>query len=82
VLLLHTHPIGLVARAARAGTIGPADLHDVRIQLVADAGAALLVLLVNTALSIYKPRGMTRHGWRKQQGRRAEGAPSEGAAQA
>ena len=80
VLLLHTHPIGLVARAARAGMIGPADLHDVRVQFVADAGAALLVLLVNTALSIYKPRGTTRHAWRKQQGRRAEDAPSEGAA--
>jgi hypothetical protein len=33
---------------------------------VADAGAALLALLVATTLSVYKPRGMTRYGWRKQ----------------
>lgn len=27
---------------------------------------ALLVLLVATVLAVYKPRGMTRYGWRKQ----------------
>ncbi|MGE7306767.1 hypothetical protein ACQKJG_23330 [Priestia megaterium] len=27
----------------------------------------LLVLLVIVVLSMYKPRGMTRYGWRKQQ---------------
>jgi hypothetical protein len=37
-----------------------------RIQLVADAGAALLVLLVATTLSVYKPQGRTRYGRRKQ----------------
>jgi hypothetical protein len=31
------------------------------------AGLALLVLLVTTVLGVYKPRGMTRYGWRKQQ---------------
>jgi membrane protein implicated in regulation of membrane protease activity len=38
-----------------------------RLPLVADAGAALLVLLVATVLAVYKPRGMTRYGRRKQQ---------------
>jgi hypothetical protein len=37
-----------------------------QIQLVGDAGAALLALLVNVTLSVYKPRGMTPYGWRKQ----------------
>lgn len=37
-----------------------------RIQLVANAGAALLVLLVATTLSVYKPGGMTPYGRRKQ----------------
>jgi hypothetical protein len=37
-----------------------------RIQLVANAGAALLVLLVATTLSVFKPRGMTRYGRRKE----------------
>lgn len=30
-------------------------------------GIGLLVLLVIVILSVYKPRGMTRYGWRKQQ---------------
>jgi hypothetical protein len=30
------------------------------------AGGGLLILLVNATLSVYKPRGMTRYGWRKQ----------------
>lgn len=32
----------------------------------------LIVLLVATILSVYKPRGVTRYGWRKQQKRRPE----------
>ncbi|MFX1821304.1 hypothetical protein PV768_16105 [Pseudarthrobacter sp. CC4] len=32
------------------------------IQLVAASGAAILALLVTTILSVYKPRGITRHG--------------------
>jgi len=32
---------------------------------------ALLLLLVATVLSVYKPRGVTAYGWRKQQERRA-----------
>jgi hypothetical protein len=35
------------------------------------AVAALLLLLVATTLAIYKPRGMTRYGQRRQQQRRA-----------
>lgn len=66
LLLLHTHPIGLVAQAARVRGLGAGDLHQVRVQLVADAAAAVVVLLVNTTLSVFKPRGMTRYGWRKQ----------------
>jgi hypothetical protein len=31
------------------------------------AALALLVLLAATVLAVYKPRGMTRYGWRKQQ---------------
>ena len=42
-----------------------------RIQLLADTGAALLVLLVAVTLSIYKPKGLTRYGWRKQHEQRS-----------
>ena len=37
---------------------------------VLHASAALLLLLVAVVLSIYKPRGVTPYGWRKQQERR------------
>ena len=38
---------------------------------VLHATLALLLLLVAATLSVYKPRGMTRRGWRKQRERRA-----------
>ncbi len=34
------------------------------------AGVGLLVLLVIQVLNVYKPRGMTPYGWRKQQEQR------------
>jgi hypothetical protein len=66
LLALHTQPVGRVASLAIEKTLSSADLRQVRIQLLADAGAALLLLLVNTALGVYKPKGMTQYGWRKQ----------------
>lgn len=38
-------------------------------------GVGLLVLLVIVILSVYKPRGMTRYGWRKQQEKREVSKP-------
>jgi len=35
-------------------------------------GVGLLVLLVITGLNVYKPRGLTPYGWRKQQEERAQ----------
>jgi hypothetical protein len=66
VLLLHMQPISRIAGVAAETTLSSADLRGLRIQLVANAGAALLVLLVATTLSVYKPRGMTSYGRRKQ----------------
>lgn len=66
VLLVHIQPIRFMARAAADSTLSSADLSEVRVQLAAAAGAALVVLVVATTLSVYKPQGMTRYGWRKQ----------------
>jgi len=66
LLLPHTQPIGAVARAAVEMSLQAGELRSVRIQLVGDAIAAILVLLAATALSVYKPRGVTQYGWRKQ----------------
>ena len=59
LLVVHTKPIGYVASVVAKTTISSGDLRAVRIQIVADAGAALLVLVVNTTLAVYKPRGVT-----------------------
>jgi len=60
-------PISYIAGVAAKAPSSIADLQGLKIQLVVEAGAALLVLLVATALSVYKPKGMTGYGWRKQQ---------------
>src|SRR3989442_8659005 len=46
-----------------------------QIQLLLDAGLALFALLVATALGVYKPRGLTPYGWRKQLEERAVSPP-------
>jgi uncharacterized membrane protein len=75
VLLLHMGPIGRVAEGAAETTLSSSDLGGLRIQLVANAGAALLVLLVAATLSVYKPRGRTRYGRRKEHEQRTVSQP-------
>lgn len=75
VLLVHMQPVGYLAEQA-AGSDLTGFHGSLQIQVVADAGAAVVVLLVAVGLSVFKPRGLTRHGWRKQQRDRAKAAPS------
>jgi hypothetical protein len=65
VLLIKIELIRYVADGAARTTLSTADLHEVRLQLVAHAAGGLLVLLVPVVLSVYKPRGMTRYGARQ-----------------
>jgi hypothetical protein len=65
-LLVHTHPIGRMATLAAQTTLSQGEHRSLRIQLIADATAAIVVLLATTVLSIYKPAGVTPYGWRKQ----------------
>ena len=71
-LLLHMQPTSFIANVAANGTLASGDLRPVRIQLMADAAAAVLVLLFATVLSIYKPRGLTPYGWRKEREQRSD----------
>jgi len=66
ILLVHTQPIDRVAAIAAERTLSSADLRQLRIQLVADAGAAVFALLVATTLSVYKPWGLTSYGLRTE----------------
>lgn len=82
LLLVHMQVVGHVAGAAARATLAGGDLVGMRVQLLADAAAALLVLIVAVTLSVYKPKGLTRHGWRRQHESRARErlAATEGAA--
>ena len=71
ILLIHLQPIRYMARVAADGTLSSAD-RGAQIQLVVAAGAGLVALLVATGLAVYKPRGMTAYGWRKQYAERTE----------
>ena len=65
LLLLHMGAVSHVAGAATTAALPAGHLGSLRTQLVADAGAAVVVLLVATALSVVKPRGLTRYGARR-----------------
>ena len=64
VLLLHMPDVSVLADVAQEAEgvtldeLGGDLLHP---------GLGLVVLLVIQVLNVYKPRGMTRYGWRKQQ---------------
>ena len=66
LLIAHTEPIGFMASVAMATPLSLADFRDFRTQLMLDSAAALLLLLVIIVLSVFKPRGLTPYGRRKQ----------------
>lgn len=65
LLLVHSRPIAQLAEAARSSEDLIGEAFRQRAQLVGDAGAALVALLVCTVLSVFKPWGMTRYAVRK-----------------
>lgn len=65
ILLIHLQPISYLADAATTGILSNAD-HQLQIQMVVASTAALIALLVTNGLAVFKPKGMTRYGWRKQ----------------
>ncbi len=65
VLLLQLELIGYLADVSET-MLSSADLRGLRMSPVIHAAGGLLVLLVPVVLSLYKPRGLTPYGWRKQ----------------
>ena len=66
VLVLKIELIDDTARRSTEMALPYADLREAGIQLAVHAAGGLLVLIVPVVLSIYKPPGMTRYGWRRQ----------------
>jgi hypothetical protein len=72
ILLMYMQSIGYFADLAAGSALSGADIAGLRHPThVIHSGAALLVLLVATVLAVYKPRGLTPYGWRKQKEQRA-----------
>lgn len=65
VLLMQLPGIRAMAEAARSG-VDPSELPGT----LAHSIGGLIVLVLVTVLSTYKPRGLTRYGWRRQQAER------------
>ena len=66
LLMVHTQPIGILADTAQEVVIPISHYRGLQIQLIGDAIAAIVLLLMATTLSVYKPFGLTAYGRRKQ----------------
>lgn len=71
VLLLHTQQIAIMAKAAQAGPLAQGDFYGQRLQLIIASSGALVIGLSAIFLSIYKPSGLTRYGWKAYQAQSA-----------
>lgn len=69
VLLIYMGTFRLMAGVAADRSVDLAMVRNASPML--HAVLALLLLLVATELAVYKPRGMTPYGWRKQQNLKA-----------
>jgi hypothetical protein len=63
LLLVHLQPVGHLASVVSTTTLAHGELAGMRVQLVADACAALVALIAATLLSVYKPRGLTPYAY-------------------
>lgn len=69
VLVVHMQTVSVAASAAMESD--SPSRAGLRSELL-HAGGGLLLLLVITGLNVYKPRGMTPYGWRREQERQQE----------
>lgn len=65
IMQLHVQPIIHLAHVTNMAIINT-DIQRMQVQMVIASSAALVALVVATILAVYKPKGMTPYGWRKQ----------------
>ena len=66
ILLLYLSTLRVLGGAARSPSLADDQRLLPSSSPVLHAGGAIAVLLIAAVLSVYKPKGLTRHGWRKQ----------------
>lgn len=66
VLLVETQTISYFADIAANPTTSSDDLRALGSTMVHSVGGTVMLLVI-LVLNVYKPRGITRYGWRKQQ---------------
>jgi hypothetical protein len=59
LLMLHMQVVSSIALAAPDASMPSSHLQGPRVQVVADAGAAVVVLVIAVGISVYKPSGRT-----------------------
>ena len=62
ILMLHMQPISYLAEIASQKVLAYDQLKTLRIRIIADAAAAILVLVAITTVSVYKPWGKIQFG--------------------
>lgn len=67
ILLLKMRLISYVAKAAQDANVSLTDLRQAKLELLVHAGGGLVVLLIITVLSVFKPWGKTPYGRRDSQ---------------
>ncbi len=65
LLLLHTNQISYLAQTAAQSVLTNPELVGLRMEIMVKAAAAVIVLIAITAISVYKPWGLTPYGTSK-----------------
>ncbi|MBU5672149.1 hypothetical protein [Paenibacillus brevis] len=67
MLIAYTQELSHAASIASQGILSSADIAVLKapIHLTHPSGSVFIVIMA-TVLSVYKPKGMTKYGWRKQ----------------
>jgi hypothetical protein len=75
VLLIYMESFRIMASMAADPTMSTADIRALGTSPRFHSLLAVVLLLVATVLAVYKPKGMTRYGWRKQHEQRKVSQP-------